>query len=56
MPITFHAAWRVIATARKGDIAGHKKQIVFTYLTALMIPGIFAFALPGRLMNVMLLG
>ena len=56
VPITFHAAWRVIATARKGDIAGHKKQIVFTYLTALMIPGIFAFALPGRLMNVMLLG
>lgn len=55
VPITFHAAWKVVATARKGDIAGHKRQIVLTYLTALMIPGIFAFAIPGRLMNVMLL-
>ncbi len=56
VPITFHAAWKTIATARKGDIAGHKKHLVFTYLTALMIPGIVAFAIPGRLMNTMLLG
>lgn len=56
IPVTFHAAWKTIATARKGDIAAHKRHLVFTYLTALMIPGIFAFALPGRLMNVMLLG
>ena len=56
VPVTFHAAWKTVATARKGDIAGHKKHLVFTYLTALMIPGIFAFVLPGRLMNVMLLG
>lgn len=56
VPITFHAAWKTIATARRGDIAGHKKHLVITYLTALMIPGIVAFALTGRLMNVMLLG
>ncbi|MGB3167334.1 MAG: DUF2306 domain-containing protein [Alteraurantiacibacter sp.] len=56
VPITFHAAWKTVATARRGDIAGHKKHLVVTYLTALMIPGIVAFALPGRLMNVMLLG
>jgi uncharacterized membrane protein len=56
VPITFHAAWKTIATARKGDIAGHKKHLTITYLTALMIPGIVAFALPGRLMNMMLLG
>ena len=56
IPITFHAAWKTIATARKGDIAGHKKHLVLTYLTALMIPGIAAFAIPGRLMNVLLLG
>ena len=56
VPVTFHAAWKTVATARKGDIAGHKKHLVFTYLPALMIPGIFAFVLPGRLMNVMLLG
>lgn len=56
VPVTFHAAWKTIATARKGNIAAHKRHLVFTYLTALMIPGIFAFILPGRLMNVMLLG
>ena len=56
VPITFHAAWKTIATARRGDIAGHKKHLVLTYLTALMIPGIVAFAIPGRLMNQMLLG
>lgn len=56
VPVTFHAAWKTIATARKGDIAAHKKHLVITYLAALMIPGIVAFALPGRLMNVMLLG
>ena len=56
VPVTFHAAWKTVATARKGDIAGHKKHLVFTYLTALMIPGIVAFAIPGRLMNTMLLG
>lgn len=56
VPVTFHAAWKTIATARRGDIKGHKNHLVLTYLTALMIPGIAAFALPGRLMNVMLLG
>lgn len=56
VPVTFHAAWKTVATARKGDIAGHKKHLVLTYLAALMIPGIAAFALPGRLMNVLLLG
>ncbi|MWV27054.1 DUF2306 domain-containing protein [Aurantiacibacter rhizosphaerae] len=56
VPVTFHAAWKTVATARKGDIAGHKKHLVFTYLTALMIPGVVAFAIPGRLMNTMLLG
>jgi uncharacterized membrane protein len=56
VPMTFHAAWKVVATARRGDIQAHKRHLVFTYLTALMLPGIAAFVLPGRLMNVMLLG
>lgn len=56
VPLTFHAAWKVMDTARKGDIAAHKKHLVTTYLTALMLPGIAAFLIPGRLMNVMLLG
>lgn len=56
VPLTFHAAWKVMSTARKGDIKAHKAHLVRTYLTALMIPGIAAFAAPGRLMNVMLFG
>ncbi|WP_379922565.1 DUF2306 domain-containing protein [Erythrobacter sp. R86502] len=56
VPITFHAAWKVVATARRGDIQAHKRHLIVTYLTALMIPGIAAFMIPGRLMNVMLLG
>lgn len=56
VPLTFHAAWKVMDTARKGDIAGHKKHLVTTYLTALTLPGVAAFLIPGRLMNVMLLG
>jgi uncharacterized membrane protein len=45
-----------MATARAGDIRAHKNHLVRTYLLALMIPGIAAFLVPGRLMNVMLLG
>lgn len=56
VPLTFHAAWKVVATARRGDIMAHKRHLVFTYLTALMLPGVAAFLVPGRLMNVMLLG
>jgi uncharacterized membrane protein len=56
VPLTFHAAWKVMATARAGNIKAHKNHLVRTYLLALMIPGIAAFAIPGRLMNVMLMG
>ena len=56
VPLTFHAAWKVMATARAGNIRAHKNHLVRTYLLALMIPGIAAFAAPGRMMNVMLLG
>jgi uncharacterized membrane protein len=56
VPLTFHAAWKVMATARAGNIKAHKNHLVRTYLLALMIPGIAAFLVPGRLMNVMLMG
>ncbi|MFO6446212.1 DUF2306 domain-containing protein [Erythrobacter sp. NE805] len=56
VPLTLHAAWKVMQTARKGDIRAHKAHLVRTYLTALLIPGLFAFALPGRLMHVLAFG
>lgn len=54
VPITLIASYKLVATARRGDMKGHKKEILGLYLGALMIPGIVAFALPGRLMNVWL--
>lgn len=56
VPITFLGAWNSISTARKGQIAEHKKHIIGMYLGALMIPGVLAFVLEGRLMNVLAFG
>ncbi len=56
IPMTLWASYKLIATARRGDMKGHKKEILSLYLGALMIPGIVSMALPGRLMNVWLFG
>lgn len=55
VPLTLHGAWKTIATARRRDIAGHKKALVTMYLAALVIPGLFAFA-PDRVMGIGLFG
>ncbi|HEX4847447.1 MAG TPA: DUF2306 domain-containing protein [Novosphingobium sp.] len=55
VPMTLWGAWKTVATARRGDIAGHRKQLVGFYLGALTIPGLFAF-LPGRMMWTWLVG
>ena len=54
IPLTFWNAYKIISTARRGNIRAHKRELVGMYLFALMIPGIAAFAIPGRLMNVLL--
>jgi len=54
VPMTLWSSYKLIATARRGDMKGHKKEILSLYLGALMIPGIVSMALPGRLMNVWL--
>ncbi|EAQ28126.1 hypothetical protein NAP1_11043 [Erythrobacter sp. NAP1] len=54
VPFTYRASWLIVKTARAGDIKAHKAEIVSLFLGALMIPGIFSFVIPGRLMNVML--
>lgn len=56
VPVTYRAAWLIVAKARRGDIRGHRNEIVGLFLGALMIPGVWAFLGEGRLMNVMLLG
>ncbi|MBX7492018.1 DUF2306 domain-containing protein [Qipengyuania sp. 1NDW9] len=54
IPLTFWTSYKVVATARRRDFAAHRKEIVGLYLGALTIPGLVAFSLPGRLMNVWL--
>ncbi|WP_338241475.1 DUF2306 domain-containing protein [Aurantiacibacter hainanensis] len=56
VPITYRAAWMTVAKARRGDIKGHRNEIVTLFLGALMIPAVWAFAIEGRLMHDMLLG
>lgn len=55
VPITLLGAGQVVRTARKGDLASHRRNITRMYLGALMIPGLFAF-LPTRLMGMWLFG
>ncbi|MEZ5696355.1 MAG: hypothetical protein R3E18_07915 [Sphingomonadaceae bacterium] len=55
VPITLAGAWKVIATARAGNITEHRKHIVGMFFGALLIPGGFAF-LPGRIMGIWLYG
>jgi uncharacterized membrane protein len=55
VPLVLHGTWKTISTARRGDIAGHKKTLIGFYLGALTIPGLFAF-LPDRLMGTWLFG
>ena len=56
VPMTLISSYKIVATARRGDMQGHRYEVVTLYLGALMIPGIFSMALPGRLLNVWLFG
>ena len=56
VPMTYIASYKIIATARRGDMQGHRYEVISLYLGALMIPGVFSMALPGRLLNVWLFG
>lgn len=56
VPLTLWSSYKLVATARRGDMKAHRWEILTLYLAALMIPGIFSIALPGRLMNVWLFG
>ena len=56
VPLTLWSSYKLVATARRGDMKAHRWEILTLYLGALMIPGIFSMAIPGRLMNVWLFG
>lgn len=56
VPLTYRAAWISISAARAGNIRKHRNELVGLYLGALMLPGLAAFLIEGRLMNTMLFG
>ncbi|MEO1729423.1 MAG: DUF2306 domain-containing protein [Pseudomonadota bacterium] len=56
VPMTFIASYKIVATARRGDMQGHRSEVLTLYLGALTIPGIVSMAMPGRLLNVWLFG
>ena len=54
VPMTYIASYKIVATARRGDMQGHRSEVLSLYLGALTIPGIVSMAMPGRLLNVWL--
>lgn len=56
VPMTYRGAWLIVTTARRRDIARHRREVLGLFLGALTIPGLWALFAPGRLLNVMLLG
>ena len=56
VPVTYRAAWSIVASARRHDMKKHKSEILGLFFGALMIPGVWAFLGEYRLMGVMLYG
>lgn len=55
VPLTIIGIFRVVHSARRGDRAGHRGQVLGLFYGALIVPGLLAF-IPGRLMYTVLLG
>lgn len=51
---TLVALWLAIARARRGDVAGHRKSMLYLVVFGLGVPLAFAVAIPGRIMNSLL--
>jgi len=56
VPLTLIASWKLVSAARKGDMKTHRKEVLILFLGALTIPGLVAFLMPGRMMQVWLFG
>lgn len=49
VPLTLVGIWQVVASARSGRLADHRRHVVSMYIGALLIAGFTSF-IPGRLM------
>lgn len=49
VPLTFFGIYQIITSARRHDIAAHKRHVTSLYIGALLVAG-FASFFPGRLM------
>jgi uncharacterized membrane protein len=55
VPLTIIGLYRLVFAVRRGDRAGHRKQVLGLFYGALIIPGVLSF-LPGRLMHEIVFG
>lgn len=55
VPVTLLGVVGALYFARRGDIAGHKRAMIGTYIGALVIAGAFTL-LPGRIMHAVVFG
>ncbi len=55
IPVVLVGGWRLIASARRGDIVAHKRVLVGLFVGGLIVPALLSF-LPGRLMALWLVG
>lgn len=55
VPVVLVGAWRVISSARAGNLVRHRRAVVGLFAGGLLVPGLIAF-MPGRLMWAWLLG
>ena len=55
IPVVLVGSWRVVSTARAGNIVAHRRGLLLLFTGALLIPAITAFV-PGRLMWTWLIG
>lgn len=53
--LTFFGLYRGIRAARRGDVARHRRAMLFTYVGGLLIVGSFTL-MPGRLMHTLIFG
>ncbi|WP_425228960.1 DUF2306 domain-containing protein [Sphingomonas sp.] len=55
VPVVLAGAWRVVASARRGDIVAHKRALIGLLAGGMITPALLSFV-PGRLMWTWLVG
>lgn len=55
IPLTIRGVYSGVTRVRRGDIAGHRRDMISLYIGALTIAGVLSF-MPGRIMHQVVFG